>query len=54
MVTRVDGEAVQDPDDVATAIDDNQPGDEIEITVRRGGDERTLTVTLDRRPAQVP
>jgi putative serine protease PepD len=54
VVTRVDGDAVQDPDDVAAAIDDNQPGDEIDITVRRGGDERTVTVTLGRRPAQVP
>jgi putative serine protease PepD len=54
VVTRVDGEPVQDPDDVATAIEDDAPGDEIEITVRRGGDERTLTVELGERPAQVP
>ena len=51
---RVDGEDVQDPDDVAAAIEDDKPGDEIEITVRRGGDERTLTVELGKRPARVP
>jgi putative serine protease PepD len=50
VVTRVDGEPVQDPDDVAAAIEDEAPGDEIEITVRRGGDERTLTVELGERP----
>jgi putative serine protease PepD len=54
VVTRVDGDEVQDPDDIAAAIDDDAPGDEIEVTVRRGGDERTLTVTLGRRPAQTP
>jgi S1-C subfamily serine protease len=54
VVTRVDGDEVQDPDDSAAAIDDDAPGDEIEVTVRRGGDERTLTVTLGRRPAQTP
>jgi putative serine protease PepD len=54
VVTRVDGEPVQDPDDVATAIEDDSPGDEIEITVRRGGDERTVNVELGERPAQVP
>jgi putative serine protease PepD len=50
IVTRVDGEAVQDPDDVATAIEDDAPGDEIDVTVRRGGDERTVTVKLGERP----
>ena len=50
VVTRVDGEDVQDPDDIVAAIDDDAPGDEIEVTVRRGGDERTLTVTLGERP----
>ena len=50
MVTRVDGEDVQDPDDIVAAIDDDAPGDEIEVTVRRGGDERTLTVTARRAP----
>jgi putative serine protease PepD len=50
VVTRVDGEDVQAPNDIAAAIDDDDPGDEVEVTVRRGGDERTLTVTLGQRP----
>ena len=52
VVTRVDGDEVQDPDDIAAAIDDNEPGDEIEVTVQRGGDDRTVTVTLGERPNQ--
>ena len=52
VVARVDGDEVQDPDDIAAAIDDNEPGDEIEVTVQRGGDERTVTVTLGERPNQ--
>ncbi len=50
IVTRVDGEDVQDPDDIATAIENDAPGDEIDVTVRRGGDERTVTVKLGERP----
>jgi len=54
VVTRVDGDAVQDPSDIAAAIEDDQPGDKIDVTVRRGGDEQNVSVTLGRRPAQVP
>jgi putative serine protease PepD len=54
MITEVDGDAVNDPDDVARAIDDNQPGDRVDVTVERGGSERTIEVTLGQRPDQVP
>ena len=39
-------------DDVIAAVDAKQPGDELELTVLRGGDERTVTVELADRPAQ--
>jgi putative serine protease PepD len=54
VVTEVDGEAVQDPDDVAQAIEDDKPGDRIEVTVQRGGSEHTIEVTLGQRPEQLP
>ena len=41
---------MQDPDDVAQAIEDNKPGDQVDVTVRRGGAERTVTVRLGERP----
>jgi S1-C subfamily serine protease len=45
---------VNDPEDVATAIEDNKPGDRVEVTVRRGGAEQTIEVTLGQRPEQLP
>jgi putative serine protease PepD len=54
VVTEVDGDAVRTPDDVAQAIDDNQPGDRVEIKVQRGGAEQTIEVELGQRPDQLP
>jgi putative serine protease PepD len=54
VITEVDGDAVNDPEDVAQAIDDDQPGDSVEVKVERGGSERTIEVTLGQRPEQLP
>jgi putative serine protease PepD len=54
VVTKVGDTDVTSPDDVAQAIADNKPGDEVDVTVRRGGDEQTVKVTLGQRPEQVP
>ena len=54
MVIEVDGDTVENPDDVAQAIEDDKPGDSVEVTVRRGGSEHTIEVTLGRRPEQLP
>ncbi len=54
VITEVDGDRVQDPDDVATAIEDNQPGDQVDVKVQRGGSEHTIQVTLEQRPEQLP
>jgi putative serine protease PepD len=53
VVTAVDGEPVNDPDDVAAAIDDRGPGERVSVTVNRGGSEETVDVTLGSRPQQV-
>jgi putative serine protease PepD len=53
-VTKVDGETVRTPDEVAQAIADNQPGDKVDVTVERNGSEHTVGVTLGQRPEQVP
>jgi putative serine protease PepD len=52
VVTEVDGDQVNDPDDVAQAIEDNEPGDRVEVRVERGGSEQTIEVTLGQRPEQ--
>jgi len=54
LVTEVDGQAIAKPEDIATAIADNKPGDQITMKVRRNGQERTLNVTLSDRPATAP
>ena len=45
---------MQDPEDVATAIEDNKPGDEVDVKVDRDGSEHTIQVTLGQRPDQLP
>jgi S1-C subfamily serine protease len=50
VIVAVDGEPVSGIDDVIAAVDSHKPGDELELTLLRGGDERTETVTLAERP----
>ena len=51
VITKVDGQDVSGMDDVISAVDTKKPGDKMELTLVRGGDERTVTVTLGDRPA---
>jgi S1-C subfamily serine protease len=54
VIVRVGGDRVQEPDDVAGAIQDLRPGRRVEVEVRRGGDSRTIEVELGNRAAQTP
>jgi hypothetical protein len=38
-------------DEVASAIADKQPGDQVELTLVHGSDTRMVTVTLGDQPA---
>ncbi len=49
-IVSVGGRTIGKSDDVASAVTARKPGDEIEIVVRRGSDERTLKVKLGTRP----
>jgi len=51
LLTEVDGERIEAAEDVAAAIADDGPGDEVEVTYYRGENERSTTVTLGERPA---
>jgi putative serine protease PepD len=53
-VVGVDGHGVADPGDVSKAIARLRPGDTVRVTVRRGGDRRTVTVRVERRPERIP
>ena len=51
VVTAAGGTEVADGDALRNAVADRQPGDELELTVKRNGDARTVTVTLGTRPS---
>jgi len=51
LVVAIDGEAVESPEMVGDAIGDRDPGDTIELTIVRDGDESTLDAVLGSRRA---
>jgi S1-C subfamily serine protease len=51
VITAVDDDEVAGMDDVIAAVNAKHPGDELELTLVREGDERTVTVELGDRPA---
>jgi putative serine protease PepD len=51
VVTEIDGEAVADADELRTLIDARQPGDSVELTIVRDGNEQTIEVELAARPS---
>jgi len=53
IVTRIDGEPVNDPSDLSTIINGKQVGDTVKIHVRRGGASRDISVRLTDRPSSV-
>jgi S1-C subfamily serine protease len=51
IITAVDGEPVESAEEVRSVVNDKEPGDELEVEVRREDSTETLTLTLGRRPA---
>jgi S1-C subfamily serine protease len=51
LIIEADGQPVDSMEDVIAAVDSKQPGDDLELKVLRGGDERTISVELADRPA---
>ena len=54
VIARIDGRSVDEPEDVSDAVSARRPGDQIEIEVVRGGERRSITVELDKRPQRTP
>jgi putative serine protease PepD len=50
VVIEVEGERIETGDQLREAIDARKPGDELELKVRRGSQERDVTVELGTRP----
>jgi len=54
VIVGIDGRPVRDPGDVSSAVSRLKPGDSIRVTVKRGGDRRTVRVRLTQRPERLP
>jgi S1-C subfamily serine protease len=52
-IVEIDGQPVNDSDDVSGAVNAGRPGQELRLVVERGGQRRTLTVELGTQPARV-
>jgi putative serine protease PepD len=51
VVTHFDGTAITNADELSSAVAAKQPGDKVTVTYRRGGQTKTVTVTLGTRPS---
>src|SRR5947209_1480860 len=54
LIVAVDGKPINTPDDIATAIAADKPGQTIQITFYRGSSKKTVSVTLGNRPQSAP
>ena len=54
LIVKVDGKDVTKSEDIAAAIADNKPGDQVVIEYFRGDDRRTARVKLGQRPDEAP
>ena len=53
VVVEAAGKPVESAEDIQNAVSSRKPGDKLELKVERGGNERTVTVTLGTRPPEV-
>jgi putative serine protease PepD len=51
VVVAFGGQQIQDPAGLSAAVNARRPGERVVVTVRRGGAERSVTVTLGQQPA---
>jgi len=54
VIVGIAGDAVRDPGDVGAQVNARDPGEEVQVRVRRGDDEREIVVRLGERPQQSP
>jgi S1-C subfamily serine protease len=52
VITSFDGKTIRSPSELSLAVLTKQPGDKVEIELKRGGDTRKVTVELGTRPDQ--
>jgi S1-C subfamily serine protease len=52
IITEVDGKDLKSMDELVEIIQESKPGDELHLTILRGGDEKTADVTLGTQPEE--
>jgi S1-C subfamily serine protease len=53
IITKVDGKQISGMNDVISAVNQHQPGDEITLTIFSGGQQHDVTLKLGDRPSHV-
>jgi S1-C subfamily serine protease len=53
IITALDGQKISGMEELVNIVNGRQAGEEIDVTLLRGGDEKTVTVTLGNRPASI-
>jgi len=51
VITAIDGQTMTSMDDVASAVSQKKPGDQVQVALLHGSQKRTVTVTLGNQPA---
>ncbi|MDX6636485.1 MAG: hypothetical protein QOF06_2688 [Solirubrobacterales bacterium] len=54
IITEVDGKKLKSMDELIEVIQGSKPGDELELKILRGGQEKTANVTLGTQPEESP
>jgi hypothetical protein len=52
IITRADGDRVTTPEDLSSLVMAKEPGDTLALEIHRGDSQRTVDVTLGRRPSE--
>ncbi len=53
IITAIGGKKIAGMEELIEVVDGDKPGDSLELTILRGGQEKKATVTLGKRPASV-
>ena len=53
IITELDGKKISSMEELVNVVNGKKPGEDIEVTLLRGGDEKTVTVKLANRPASI-
>jgi S1-C subfamily serine protease len=51
VITALDGEPLRGMEELAAAVAERRPGDRLELTILRNGEESAVVVTLGERPS---